>query len=228
MLDVQGSMFHLAPVTIRLVSLFPFAIGMAYAQPLSTPRLSCEVENTAKATVLTAKAKGTDAPVKLRIDWLSGTEPPEDFRNHPAKANRVTSTHRLGKTTLTRTVLVSEAADCILIHVQSDQPGAVHFTTRFVTESPVEIHERRQIILNAKEIHAHAWIIPFESDVSDDGKAITLPGEGEALIILNLTADPATSPVSNTLARLAEMHDPGHTSPNPNLIWQAVGVGVEK
>lgn len=199
-----------------------FLFTAAFAQPLTSSRLSCEVENNGKTTILTAKAKGTEASVKFRIDWSSGDQAPENFRNHPAKPDRLTSSHRLGQTTLTRTILASETADCILIHIHADQPGSVHFSARFETDDPVKIHDRRQIILQGKRIQAHAWVIPFESDVSDDGKTITLFGEGEALILLNLTSDPVKHPISNTLTRLGEKHDPGQTAPNPHLIWEGV------
>lgn len=189
---------------------------------LRTPHLSCEVANTIGSTILTTKVKGSESPVKFRIDWFTGDETSENFRTSATKERSLTSTHLLGKTTLTRTILASAGADCILIHVHADQPGPVHFTTRFVSEKPAKIRNRREIILSDGEIHAHAWVVPFESDVSDDGKAITVAGEGEALIILNLTDNAETRPISNTLDRLGEKHDPGHTPPNPHLIWEAV------
>lgn len=207
-------------VTARALLFITILLTHTNAQPLITPRISCEIENTVKTTLLTAKAKGADTPVRFRIDWLSGNETPENFRNHTAMPDRLTSTHRLGKTTLTRTILVSESADCILVHIHADQPGVVHFNARFDSRKPVKIQDRRQIILPGKEIHVHAWIIPFESDVSDDGKTITLSGEGEALIILNLAPEPEKLPISHTLSRLGAKYDPGHTPPNPHLIWQ--------
>jgi hypothetical protein len=166
--------------------------------------------------------------VKFRIDWASEDKAPEKFQNQSAKSDRLTSSYRLGKTTLTRTILVSETADCILLYILADQPGAVHFTARFVSEDPIEIHDRRQIILSGKQIHAHAWVIPFESDVSDDGKTITLPGEGEALILLNLTPDKKKHPISKTFSCLGEKHDPGHIPPDPHLIWEGVQKTPEK
>ncbi len=200
-----------------------FLTGIAAAQPLATPRLSCEVENTLESTILTATVKGDGNPVKFRIDWLTGAENPENFKVLPTEADRVTTTHQLGKTTLTRTILASAESDCVFIHIHADQPGAVHFTARFLSEDPVEIRDRRQLVLSGKETRAHAWIIPYESDVSDDGQStITLAGEGEALIILNLTADPAKHPISDTLTRLGRKHDPGHTPPSPHLIWEGV------
>ena len=197
--------------------------GMAAAQPLTTARLSCEIENTPTSTILTAKVKASDAPVKFRIDWLSGKETPENFKNQPEKGESLTSTHLLGKTTLTRTVLISTESDCIFIHVHADQPGPVHFTARFVSKDPVKIHDRRQLILTGKETRAHAWIIPYESDITDDGKGtITLAGEGEALLILNLTPDPTKHPISDTLTRLGEKYDPGHTPASPHLVWEGI------
>jgi hypothetical protein len=202
--------------------------GIGYAQPLATPRLSCEVENTAEATTIAAKVKGSDTPVKFRIDWPSGNDAPRNFKNHPAKGNALSSTHLLGETNLTRTILASAEADCILIHIIADKPGAVGFRAHFPGEAAAKIRDRREIILPGGKTHAHAWIIPFESDVSDDGKAtITLSGEGEALIILNLTADPAAHPVSSTFIRLGEKYDPGHSPPDPHLIWEGVREGAE-
>ncbi len=195
---------------------------------LPTRRFSIEVENTSASTTLTAMVKGSESPVKFRIDWVHGTETPENFKNHPEDTGSFISTHLLGKTTLTRTILASAEADCIFIHVHSDQPGSVHFSARFLTEDPVEIHDRRQLILSGKGIHAHSWIIPYESDVSDDQKStITLAGEGEALIILNLTDHPTKNPIADTLTRLGEKYDPGNTPPSPHLIWDGVIEGEE-
>jgi len=197
--------------------------GIGCAQPLATPRLSCKVENTAETTTLAAKVNGSDAPVRFRIDWLSGNDAPQNFKNHPAKGNAFRSTYLLGETTLTRTILASAEADCILIHIIADKPGAVGFRAHFPGEAAAKIQDRREIILSGGKTHAHAWIIPFESDVTDDGKAtITLSGEGEALIILNLTADPAAHPVSSTFTRLGEKYDPGHSPPGPHVIWEGV------
>ena len=209
-------------MTRALFCISLFLYTAAFAQPLTTSRLSCEVENNEKTTILTAKVKGTEAAIKFRIDWISGNQTPEKFQNKHAKPDRLTSSHRLGQATLNRTILVSETADCILVHVQANQPGSVHFSVRFESEDPVEIQDRRQIILQGKQIQARAWIIPFESDVSDDGKTITILGEGEALILLNLAPDTSKHPISNTLSRLGEIHDPGQIPPNPHLIWQGV------
>ncbi len=197
--------------------------GFLSAQPLTTPRLSCSVENTLESTILTASVKGSETSVKLRIDWQTPAQTNMVFRQHAVKNNSLISRHKIGSTSITRTIFADAESDCIFLHVLADQPGPVHFSARFVSEDPVKIEDRRQLILSGEKVHAHAWIIPYESDVSDDGKStITLAGEGEALIILNLTADPEKQPISDTVARLGQKHDPGHTPPSPHLIWEAV------
>ena len=206
-----------------LVSLFAIFLATASADTLATPRLTCGVVQDAGTTTLTARVKGFEESAVFRIDWKSPAGKAEGFKAAPARDGAITSTHRFGKTTVTRTILASAAADCLLIHVVADQPGAVSFNARFVSEHPPEIRNRREILLSGKGIHAHAWIIPFESDVSDNGKTITLQGEGEALILLNLTADPGKRPVSGTLTRLGEKYDPGHPHPNPHLVWEGLG-----
>jgi hypothetical protein len=216
-------MFHLPPVIARFLTILLLCACIAPAETISTPRLTCEVAQTAEVTTLTAMAKGNDQPIVFRIDWKNRDYKAEGFKPSRPEGGAITSTHRLGETTVTRTILASAAADCILIHVVADQPGAVSLSARFVSEKPATIQNRREIILPDGKTHAHAWIIPFESDVSDDGKAtISLSGEGEALIILNLSADPKTSPIANTLARLGRKYDPGHNPPGPHEIWEGI------
>lgn len=197
--------------------------GMLAAQTLTTLRLSLKVENTAESTLLIATEKGSDTPVTLRIDWKTGSETPSDFKNQAATKRIVTSSYLLGETKITRTILVSAESDAIFLHVHANQPGPVNFTARFISENPGKIEDRRQLVLSGEKIHAHTWIIPYESDVSDDGKAtITLAGEGEALIVLNLTADPEKHPISTTLTRLGQKYDPSHIPASPHLIWAGV------
>ncbi len=219
-------MAHLAEVNAWITRLLAAILLLSCtlrAERISTPRLDCKVENTMGSTVLTVSAKGGESPVRFRIDWMPGTEPDQVFRSHAAKGNAIITTHRFGKTTLTRTILASKSADCLFIHIVADQPGAVSLNARFVSEVPARILNRREILLSENGIHAHAWILPFESDVHDDGKVtVSLHGEGEALIILNLTADPEAHPIPDTLKRLGEKYDPTHSPPGPHLIWEGV------
>lgn len=196
---------------------------MASAQTLATNRISCIVAENAEVTTLTAKTKGSEESVVFRIEWKSENEKADGFKTSKSPDRAVTSTYHLGKTTVIRTILASAAADCILIHVVADQPGAVSFRARFVSKNPTIIQNRREILLSSGKAMAHAWIIPFESDVHDDGMgSVFLNGEGEALIILNLTEDRESTPISDTFTRLGKKYDPGHTPASPRLIWEGV------
>ena len=193
------------------------------AEILLTPRLRCEVTNTARSTLISAKAAGSNAAVILRLDWFSAKTKPENFLNKPVKDNALVSTHRLGEITVTRTILASPESDTIFLHVHADQPGAVNFTVNFETKEPTEILDRRELVLTGDGIDARTWVIPFESDVENREKSmITLSGEGEALVIFNITSDPQKHPIADTLERIGKKYDPTHTPPSPHLIWEAV------
>lgn len=212
--------FHLATAPFLVTA---FAVGIANAGNLKTARLSCDVANTQETTVLTARVKGIDDSVRFRINWLSGEVAPANFRNLTENNTRISSSHRIGKITVTRTILASAEADCILIHVIADQPGEVAFQASFLSDAPAQTLGRRELVLPGGKVHAHAWIIPFESDVGDDGKGtITVSGEGEALILLNLTANTEKQPIVDTWIRLGARHDPGSTPPDPHLVWEAL------
>ena len=218
---------HFSPVTaipgFSIVAFLFLLAGVGSAETLATPRITCDATETAATTTLTAKVKGCPEAAVFRINWKSGGETPAGFAVSEAKDGAITSTHRLGKTTVTRTILASTTADCILVHVIADQPGAVSFKAGYVTDHPTKIRNRREIHLSGGKIQAQAWVIPFEADVHDDGKGtIFLNGEGEALIIFNLTADPETSPISQTFARIGREHDPGRPPPDPHLIWEGL------
>ncbi|MNY80969.1 hypothetical protein D3C86_2222830 [compost metagenome] len=71
------------------------------------------------------------------------------------------------------------------------------------------------------------WVLPFESDVENEGNAVILRGEGECLVIFTQTdAENQANPLAGTLSKLGERHDPGNIPPNPSKIWQAVSAGV--
>lgn len=166
---------------------------------------------------------GIDETVKFEINWLSGKVAPANFRNLEEKKKYITSSHLIEKTTVTRTILASAEADCILIHVIADQPGEVALQARFQSDTPTQIQDRRELVIPGGKILAHAWIIPFESDVVDDGKgAISVTGEGEALILLNISENTKEQLIANTWDRLGERYDPCGTPPNPDVVWEAV------
>ncbi len=169
--------------------------------------------------------------VGLKIEWLKVDMPPTHFeRSVSPKDGIVRSSCRLGKTTVTRTVLIDGKEDAIFIHLHADQPGALSFRVipGIADDSELRIENRREMIRLAtvnqpESIGIHAWVIPFESDVSNDGRTITVLGEGEALILLTYgTGDDSSKPLAETLTRLGKQHDPGHFPPDPSQIWQGV------
>jgi hypothetical protein len=195
---------------------------VASAKILSTPRFECEVVETLASSTLTARIKGCDEPVVFRIDWLDKQGTSEHFKVSPEKRGAIISSYRLGKTTLTRTIVASAAADCVLVHVVADQPGLVNLSARYVSNFPVKIQDRRELIFTGGKIRAHAWVIPFESDVQPDGDtAISIHGEGEALVLLNFTIAGSAS-IADTFTRLGAVYDPAHRPPSPSLIWEAL------
>jgi hypothetical protein len=197
--------------------------GIANAQTIQTTRFSCDVQNSEIKTILTARLMGIDETVKFEINWLSGKVAPANFRSLEEKKKYITSSHLIEKTTVTRTILASAEADCILIHVIADQPGEVALQARFQSDTPTQIQDRRELVLPSCKIHAHAWIIPFESDVVDDGKGtVSVTGEGEALILLNISENTKEQLIANTWDRLGQRYDPYGTPPNPHVVWEAV------
>lgn len=163
----------------------------------------------------------------LRIDWLNQTPAPEGFEVAVTKKRRIiTSTHRLGKTGITRTILATPEA--FFVHIVADQPGAIAFrTTLTSTRDGKTTPSGRNELLWASADHAPAKayvrVIPFESDVEADGDAIVLRGEGECLVIFSLTMlDSPEKPLSGTWQRLAAILDPGEEHPDPSKIWQVI------
>lgn len=159
----------------------------------------------------------------LVIEWL-GADPVQGFeREWHTGGGQVRSSYRIGNTTVTRTVLASAADDAIFIHLHADQPGALSFRVRIPADG-VRGEDRRQLILTPeKGPTSHVWVIPFESDVEPDGRAITVRGEGEALVIWIFSPDKSgAGGLARTWARLAERHDPGHTPPDASKIWHGV------
>ena len=162
--------------------------------------------------------------VVLNIDWLDRDGAAIGFtRSICSKEAAIRSVHRVGKTTITRTVIAAGGDDAIFIHLIADQPGALSFrvTLSGPPASEARIEDRRQLILPAGAGHpgAHVWVLPFESDVAREGHFITVRGEGEALIVWNYGIG---KPLDATLSRLGTRYDPGHTPPDPAKIWQGV------
>ena len=207
--------------TLCLVSMMALN-GITAAEPLKEANLTVKVHDTVESTVITAKTQQFDPAATLRIDWKSHASP-KKFQSNRDKEGHLISTYRLGDTTITRTVILDKTTETLFVHALADQPGDLSLTVKLEGRKPISIHDRRELVLSAEEAAAHAWILPFESDVKDDGKSIiSVSGEGEILIILRLTATPAETHIGNTLQLLGQKYDPDHSLPNPHLIWQGV------
>ncbi|MEO5915518.1 MAG: hypothetical protein ABIS50_14895 [Luteolibacter sp.] len=161
------------------------------------------------------------------IDWLGEAPSAVGFeRAVHVGDGRVRSVSRAGTTSITRTVICSRADDAVFIHLIANQPGALSFKVTLGAEAggKVKIEDRRQLILTPQEgLASHAWVLPFESDVTPDGDSIVVKGEGEALIVWNYAGQNAPAgAISRTLQQLGERYDPGDVPPNPAKIWQGV------
>jgi hypothetical protein len=191
---------------------------------LSKSGLTVRVQDSPEATRIDGDFAASST-ITLRIDWLNRTPAPTDFKT--AFANGIaTSTHTLGTTRITRTVLVSD--DAVFIHFLADKPGDLSFraTLQGVENGGTLLENRRELAWTATEKaarKARAWVIPFESDVESDGNSIVLRGEGECLVLLDFTdTESPAQPISTTWARISAAYDPGENPPDPVKIWQAV------
>lgn len=212
------------PATTRIAGFYP-AAPFKNADP-AAPKPFAEMLATAAAA--------TPNPAALEIDWLNQNPAPTHFsRTLDLAGGYVRSTHLLGTTHLTRTVLASGKEGVVFVHFIADKPGDISFRASLKPpggKGEVKIEDRRELAWVSPTDPAHqirVWVIPFESDVEPDGNAILLRGEGECLLIFaHTTAENPAKPLAGTFTRLGETHDPGHIPPDPTKIWQAVSAGV--
>ena len=230
---------------LRFLLLLPCLLSFAAAAPLPLAEAgrAAWVEDTPAATTVRGHpVQGTGLPPKgkepgvpadtaplatLRIDWLNQNPAPEDFEVAVTKERRIiTSTHRLGQTGITRTILA--APDAFFLHFVADQPGAISFKASLSSSraGKTTVHDRNELLWTAATdapVKAFARVIPFESDVEVEGNSILLKGEGECLVIFSFTPfDTAEKPLSGTWQRLAATLDPGTEHPDPVKIWQTI------
>ncbi|MBK1881298.1 glycoside hydrolase N-terminal domain-containing protein [Luteolibacter pohnpeiensis] len=189
------------------------AVKIGPAQILDTPELTTIRISTEPAD---GKTDTKTEPIEFKIEWKNEKPDLESFqRTLNTKQSMTTSGHRSGMTSITRELVYSSEYKALLIHLQADQPGALTFTTSFVTDGKLTAVDRLETQWqgNKTDQKARVWVIPFESEVYNKGGVQTIPGEGEALIILNADGE-------NTYKTLADRFDPGHPHPNPWQIWQ--------
>lgn len=181
-----------------------------------------------------SEAVAQDDTASLRLEWLNQSPAPTHFGHTlDPVIGFVRSTHNMGTTHLTRTVLASRKEGLIFVHIIADKPGDISFRATLLPpkgKGEVKIADRRELLWTSPDnpaTKAHVWVLPFESDVENEGSTVILRGEGECLLIFALTtAENPAKPLSGTFSRLGERHDPGHLPPDPSKIWQAVSAGV--
>lgn len=213
----------------RPLAIFLAIIPMATAQPAPPAKdpLTYTVDDSPAVTTITGRLTAGRSII-LRIDWLNQNPAPRDFVR-TLEHGIAGSTHQLGTTRITRTILASAEDQAIFIHFLADKPGDLSFRATLVppagTGEP-RIEDRREIAWIGPEptpAAARAWIIPFESDVESEGSAILLRGEGECLLVLNFAeTDSPPGSVAATWNRIAAAHDPGANPPDPSKVWQSV------
>lgn len=200
-------------------------------KPLAPAALTADSWKTRTAELLALPA--STASTRLNVEWFDGGTQVTQFNRaiQPADgSNR--STYRLGDTTITRTVLASAADRVVFLHYLADKPGALSF--RVSIDGPpaaeIQIEDRRQIVYSPKNgVAARVWMIPFESEVATEGRAISIRGEGEALVVWSFATGPgAAESLSQVWTKLAATYDPGQTLPDPIKIWQGIQAGARK
>lgn len=218
-----------------------FSNAIAAPLPIGNGSVVGLVEDTVSTTMIAACSDKTEqgkteaardvaACPRVRIEWLNQMPEPTQFVIEPPQPqkqqNVITSSHRLGRTGITRTFLVTDEA--MFLHVVADQPGAISFKATLLApeEGSAVIRDRNEILWTGagdRKARAYVRVVPFESDVEADGGSIVLRGEGECLVVFQFSpSDDAGNPVSDTWKRLCARLDPGAEHADPVKIWHAL------
>jgi hypothetical protein len=167
---------------------------------------------------------------RVKIEWLLGQDLSPVFEGTDAGPNpKAVARVKVGRTTITRTVLASADEGLVFIHLLADMPGALAFRASWTADSEdkLEVIDRRQLYwrdANAEPTDsARLWVLPFESEVEPSPAGILLRGEGEALLVIGWEPSSAGT---KRIAELGRKFAPGEVPPNPRLIWR--GVSGEK
>lgn len=185
---------------------------------LRLPGAVFNIRESREATLVEISRKAEGHKVAFKIDWQLDGDNPGGFKTTATSDQSLVTTFTIGDTSFTRTIVADRESGLLIIHALADQPGDLAFTVKFTTPPGGRVMNRRELVHATIGTPFRAWVIPFESDVTDDGKGvISLAGEGEAMVIL----DPAGR-AADPLSRLGEKDDPSSDPPDPQKIWQAV------
>lgn len=151
----------------------------------------------------------------LHFEWLDAAGPVTHYRRQLDLATGiVTVTFNRNTAGFTATTFVSRPDDLLVLHLRTDKPGFLSFRVRLAQgDSKPAIEDRRILVLP----QSRAWVYPMESEVTPGDGEITVHGEGEALILLAATSDPAK--VAQLPDRMKALGFGGKEHPDIHAIW---------
>jgi hypothetical protein len=152
---------------------------------------------------------------EFRFEWLDAAAPVTDYRRQLDLATGIaTTTFQRGTAGFTATAFISRADDLLVLHLRTDKPGFLSFRVRLTRgEAKPAIEDRRILVLP----QARAWVYPMESEVTPSDGEITVHGEGEALILVAATSDPAK--IAQLPDRMKALGFGGKEHPDLQAIW---------
>jgi hypothetical protein len=152
---------------------------------------------------------------EFRFEWLDAAAPVTAYGRRLDLASGIaTTTFNRGGAGFTATTFVSRPDDLLVLHLRTDKPGFLSFRVRLSAgEIKPAIEDRRILVLP----QARAWIFPMESEVTPGGGEITVHGEGEALMLLAATSDPAQ--VAKLPDRMKSLGFGGKEHPDVQAVW---------
>lgn len=226
-----------------LVLLFAFALAradeLAFPAPAATPDLAFPLANGRLGTLASGGTSTEVLPLlatpkspaadparpgarftgeslgELRFEWLDAAGPVTDYRRRLDPATGIaTVTFQRNSAGFTATTFVSRPDDLLVLHLRADKPGFLGFRVRLTHgEAKSAIEDRRVLVLP----QARAWIHPMESEVTPGDGEITVRGEGEALILVAATADPAK--IAQLPDRVKALGFGGSEHPDLQAVW---------
>jgi alpha-L-fucosidase 2 len=195
----------------QLGTLVPGSTGNEFLPLLETPKSTAPTADPAKpGKDFTGKPLG-----EFRFEWLDAAGPVTHYRRKLDLATGIaTTTFNRNTAGFTATTFVSRPDDLLVLHLRADKPGFLSFRVR-LTHGDAEpaIEDRRILVLP----QARAWVYPMESEVTPGDGEITVHGEGEALILVAATSDPAKT--AQLPDRMKALGFGGKEHPDIQAIW---------
>jgi hypothetical protein len=195
----------------QLGTLVPGSTGNEFLPLLEAPKSPAAAADPAKpGTGFTGKSLGG-----FYFEWLEATGPVTHYRRELDLATGIaTVTFNRNTASFTATTFVSRPDDLLVLHLRTDKPGFLSFRVRLTQGNAKPAIEDRRILVLPQ---ARAWVYPMESEVTPGEGEITVHGEGEALILVAATSDPAK--VAQLPDRMKSLGFGGKEHPDVQAIW---------